>query len=105
MKMPSGSGTFFARLVFSIVTGIAMAVFAATADAKNNKPPVPPFGCSIADPGEILVNTPVTFTAMLEGGATPYKKVDWKFKKKATPKKVNATDVEPGTVRGDDDLQ
>ncbi|MGB7931591.1 MAG: Ig-like domain-containing protein, partial [Gammaproteobacteria bacterium] len=101
MKKPSASGTFFARLVFSIVTGIALAAFAATADAKKNKPPVPPFGCSIMDPGEILMNTPVDMTAMLEGGATPYKKVKWKFakkEKKANPHKVETTDVEPGAV-------
>jgi Bacterial Ig domain len=99
MKMPSGSRTFITRLVFSLVTGIALAALAATADAKN-KPPVPPLGCSIMDPGDIVINTPVNFTAMLDGGATPYKTVHWSFswRKKATPNKVEKTDVEPGAV-------
>ena len=104
MKKPSGRGTFFARLVFSMVSGIALAAFAVTAVADKGGIPNEAssskggkFTCSIADPGQINEGTPVTFTGSVSGDTPPYT-VDWTFTN-ASPGMVTTPNVQPGDTQ------
>jgi hypothetical protein len=106
MKMSSGKFTFLARLVFSVVSGIALVAFAPTADAAKGGIPGPPskvkggkFTCSIADPGQINEGIPVTFTGSVSGGKSPYTVV-WTLPS-ATPGTVTTPDVQPGNITAD----
>ena len=100
MKTQSRRCRFLAHLVFPVVSGIVLAAFAVTADAK--KPPPDggggggKFSCSIADPGTINVGTPVTFTGSVNGGKSPYTVV-WTFPN-ATPGTVTTPGVAPGNT-------
>lgn len=91
MKTQSGSSRLLTHLVFSVVSGIALAAVSVTANAAK-------FTCSIADPGPINVAT-VTFTGSVSGGKSPYTVV-WTFPD-ATPGMVTTPHVAPGNTQAE----